>query len=59
MVRPALNGDEVMAHLGVTPGPIVGAALRYLMEVRLDRGEIPKEEAVRLLDAWAVEQNPA
>ena len=58
-MRPALNGDEVMTHLGVPPGPVVGAALRYLMEVRLDRGEIPKEEAQRLLDTWIVEQSPA
>lgn len=58
-MRPALNGDEVMTHLGLPPGPVVGAALRYLMEVRLDRGEIPKEEAEQLLDTWVVEQNPA
>jgi poly(A) polymerase len=58
-MRPALNGDEVMAHLGVPPGPVVGAALRYLMELRLDRGEIPREEAEQLLDTWVVEQNPA
>ena len=57
-MRPALNGDEVMTHLGVPPGPIVGAALRYLMEVRLDRGEIPKEEAKQLLDEWAAAQQP-
>ncbi|HYN98786.1 MAG TPA: CCA tRNA nucleotidyltransferase, partial [Actinomycetota bacterium] len=35
-LRPALDGNEVMAHLGVKPGRIVGEALNFLMEVRLD-----------------------
>jgi poly(A) polymerase len=51
-LRPALDGNEVMEHLGIRPGRPVGEALDYLMEVRLDEGEIPKDEAYRLLDAW-------
>ena len=42
-----------MAHLGIGPGPIVGEARDELMEIRLDRGPIEKEEAYRLLDEWA------
>jgi poly(A) polymerase len=45
-----------MAHLGVEPGPIVGEALEELMEVRLDRGPVEKEEAYRLLDEWAAKK---
>jgi poly(A) polymerase len=52
-IRPPLDGNEVMAHLNLKPSPTVGKALNYLLEVRLDRGEIPKEEAYRLLDEWA------
>jgi poly(A) polymerase len=52
-IRPPLDGNEVMQHLGLEPGPIVGEALNYLLELRLDRGEIPHDEAVRLLDEWA------
>ncbi|MGH2785796.1 MAG: CCA tRNA nucleotidyltransferase [Actinomycetota bacterium] len=52
-MRPALNGDEVMSHLGIPPGREVGEALNYLLEVRLDQGEISKEEAKKLLDEWA------
>ena len=52
-LRPPLDGHEVMARLGVPPGPVVGQALDYLMEQRLDRGPIEKEEAYRLLDEWA------
>ena len=51
-MRPALNGDEVMQHLGIPPGRAVGEALKYLLEVRLDQGEIGKDEAKKLLDAW-------
>jgi poly(A) polymerase len=51
-LRPALDGNEVMEHLGIRPGRLVGEALDFLMELRLDEGEIPKEEAYRLLDDW-------
>ncbi len=55
-MRPPLDGNEVMAHLGIPPGPVVGEALEHLMELRLERGPIDKDEAYRLLDAWAAER---
>jgi len=54
-MRPPLDGREVMEHLGIEPGPTVGGALEYLMELRLERGPIDKDEAYVLLDAWAAE----
>ena len=51
-LRPALDGRQVMEHLGVPPGPVVGRALAFLMEIRLDEGEISEEEAYRQLDTW-------
>jgi poly(A) polymerase len=42
-----------MEILGVQPGPEVGEALAYLMELRIERGPIPEDEAVELLRAWA------
>lgn len=51
-MRPDLNGTEVMARLGVGPGPVVGAALRFLLELRLDEGPLGEEEAGRRLDEW-------
>ncbi len=55
-LRPALNGHEIMAFLGIPPGPLVGEAWRMLLEVRIERGEIPKEEAYRILAEWARER---
>ena len=51
-IKPPLDGHEVMEHLGITPGPLVGGALEYLLELRMDRGPISKEEAFRLLEEW-------
>ena len=55
-IRPPLDGNEVMAHLGIGPGPVVGKALEHLMELRLEHGPIEKDEAYRLLDEWAEEE---
>jgi poly(A) polymerase len=52
-MRPALDGNQIMARLGIGPGPEVGEAYAYLMEVRLERGPIDEAEAGELLRAWA------
>ena len=56
-LRPPLDGKQVMDHLGIEPGPLVGEALEFLMELRLERGPIPEDEAFTQLDAWAKERN--
>ncbi|HEY7755343.1 MAG TPA: CCA tRNA nucleotidyltransferase [Actinomycetota bacterium] len=55
-MRPPLDGQQVMEHLGIPPGPAVGRALAALMEVRLERGPVDEDEAYGLLDAWWAEQ---
>lgn len=52
-IRPELDGNEVMEILRVGPGPLVGEALAYLLEIRLDEGEIGKDTARERLAAWA------
>ena len=51
-LRPDLDGRQVMEHLGVPPGPVVGEALRFLLELRIDEGPLGEEEAIRRLEAW-------
>jgi len=55
-VRPELDGKAVMTHLGVSPGPVVGRALDFLLEIRLDEGLIGEDAAYRRLDAWYATQ---
>ncbi|PJJ65311.1 CCA tRNA nucleotidyltransferase [Compostimonas suwonensis] len=51
-VRPDLNGEQIMAILGLSPGREVGEAYRFLMELRLDEGPLGEEEARRRLEQW-------
>jgi poly(A) polymerase len=51
-IRPDLDGTEVMALLGVPPGRVVGQALAFLLELRLDEGPLGHEEAAKRLLAW-------
>jgi poly(A) polymerase len=46
----------VMAFLGVEPGPVVGDALDFLLELRLDEGPMDEEQAHERLAAWARER---
>ncbi len=52
-IRPPLDGRQVMAFLGVQPGPLVGEALDFLLEARLDEGPISEDDAYARLAAWA------
>ncbi len=51
-IRPDLDGREVMAILGVGPGPVIGRALDHLLDLRMEEGPLGREEAERRLLAW-------
>lgn len=51
-IKPPLDGKQVMAFLGVPPGPVVGEALAFLLEARLDEGPIEDVDAYERLRAW-------
>jgi poly(A) polymerase len=51
-IRPDLDGNQIMAILGIGPGPEVGRAYRHLLELRMDRGPLPPGEAEAALRAW-------
>ena len=55
-VRPELDGNEIGEVLGIAPGPQVGQAYRYLLQVRLDEGPIGKEAATERLRTWWAER---
>lgn len=55
-VRPELDGAQIMELLQIPPGPLVGRAYKYLLEVRLDEGMIGEEAAEARLRAWFAEQ---
>jgi len=50
--RPALDGAAVMAHLGIEPGPEVGLALAFLLELKRAEPTLGVEETTERLDAW-------
>lgn len=51
-LRPELDGNAVMEHLGIGPGREVGEAMRFLMDIRLDEGLIGDDAIRARLDAW-------
>jgi poly(A) polymerase len=55
-LRPPLDGHQIMAHLGIAPGPDVGRAYRFLLDARIERGPMTEDEGYALLDEWAREQ---
>ena len=52
-IRPDLDGGQIMRILGIKPGPLVGKAWNYLLELRLEQGELGVERATAELLAWA------
>jgi poly(A) polymerase len=57
-IRPELDGADVMRTLGIAPGPEVGQALAFLLELRLDEGLIGEEPATDRLRAWYATRTP-
>jgi poly(A) polymerase len=51
-IRPELDGNDVMEVLGVGPGRIVGEALSFLLDIRLDEGLIGRYAAIDRLRQW-------
>jgi poly(A) polymerase len=52
-IRPDLDGNEIQEILGVGPGPLIGKAWRFLLELRLENGPMEKADAAEALRRWA------
>ncbi|PWJ62417.1 CCA tRNA nucleotidyltransferase [Rathayibacter iranicus] len=50
--RPDLDGTQIMSILDLAPGPEVGAAYRFLLELRLEEGPLGEEPATQRLREW-------
>ncbi|WP_130866604.1 CCA tRNA nucleotidyltransferase [Acidipropionibacterium timonense] len=57
--RPDLDGQQIMEILGIRPGPIVGRAYRFLLDLRLEEGPHSPQEAEEALRAWWADQPEA
>ncbi|MDO4887687.1 MAG: HDIG domain-containing protein [Actinomycetaceae bacterium] len=56
-IRPDIDGARIMELLDIKPGPLVGQARTYLLDLRLDEGPLGQAEAERrLLDWWRQRQ---
>ena len=53
-IRPELDGNEIMRILGVRPGPVVGQARDFLLELRIAEGELGQKRVTQELRRWAV-----
>jgi poly(A) polymerase len=51
-IRPDLDGNQIMEVLGVGPGPAVGSAYKYLLELRLENGPMEHDAVVAALKEW-------
>ncbi|AEG45683.1 CCA tRNA nucleotidyltransferase [Isoptericola variabilis] len=51
-IRPDLDGTQIMAILGIPPGPEVGAAYKHLLALRMEHGPLGEERATDELKAW-------
>ncbi|WP_110240651.1 CCA tRNA nucleotidyltransferase [Nocardioides gilvus] len=58
-IRPDLDGTQIMEILGIGPGREVGAAYKFLLELRMDEGPQSHEAAEAALRTWWADLNAA
>jgi len=51
-LRPDLDGNQIMAVLGIGPGREVGAAYQHLLALRMEEGPLGEDVARERLLAW-------
>ncbi|MDF9814368.1 CCA tRNA nucleotidyltransferase [Streptomyces sp. SPB162] len=51
-IRPDLDGNQIMQILDVRPGPVIGKAYQFLLELRLENGPMSEEDATAALKQW-------
>ncbi|MDJ0340206.1 CCA tRNA nucleotidyltransferase [Streptomyces sp. H10-C2] len=56
-IRPDLDGNQIMGILDVPPGPVIGKAYQFLLELRLENGPMAEEDAIAALKEWWAAQD--
>jgi poly(A) polymerase len=51
-LRPEIDGQRVMELLNVPAGPAVGAAMEFLMDIRLEEGILGEDVIIERLKKW-------
>ncbi len=54
--RPQMDGQAVMTYLDLEPGPDIGRALKFLLELKRTEGVLDDDELKKRLDVWWAEQ---
>jgi poly(A) polymerase len=52
-IRPEIDGTEIMQLLGLKPGPLVGKARAFALNLRMDQGILGRERVIAELLRWA------
>jgi poly(A) polymerase len=55
-LRAPIDGNHVMAYLGIEPGPMVGEVMGMLLERRIEDGPYSPTEAYSMARAWALDR---
>ena len=56
-MRPDLDGEQIVAYLGIPPSRAIGEARQFLLDARVEDGPLGEDEAYRRLDGWARERD--
>lgn len=58
-LRAPIDGNDVMAYLGIPPGPMVGEIMGVLLEKRIDDGPYSRRQAFDIVRDWAASKGLA
>jgi poly(A) polymerase len=53
-LRPPIDGHQVMAYLGIAPGPMIGDIMGLMLERRIDEGPYSVAQAYEMTRDWAI-----
>lgn len=58
-LRAPIDGNDVIAYLGVPPGPVIGDVMKMLLHRRIEDGPYGPNEAYQIVREWAVDNGIA